>query len=61
MLEITNKTKTELETTLRDKREELRKFRFDTSGSKIKNVKLGKNLKKDIARILTKLKLPINK
>lgn len=55
MEDILKKTKTELETILREKREEVRKFRFDSAGSKIKNVKLGKNLKKEIARILTVL------
>ena len=55
-MDISNKTKTELEANLFEKRGELRKFRFDTAGSKIKNVKLGKNIKKDIARILTRLK-----
>lgn len=56
MQDIINKSKIELETILFEKRAELRKFRFDSAGSKIKNVKLGKNLKKEIARILTALK-----
>jgi len=41
---------------LKQKREMLRKFRFGASGSKVKDVKAGKNLKKDIARILTETK-----
>ena len=43
----------ELSRMLREKRESLRMFRFGSSGSKAKNVKEGKTLKKDIARILT--------
>lgn len=53
MEDISKKTIPELATILRDKNEELRKFRFEMTGSKIKNVKQGMNLKKDIARILT--------
>ena len=41
---------------LRDeKREALRVFRFEMAGSKIKNVKIGKMLRKEIARIETEL------
>lgn len=53
MEDFSKKTIPELGITLREKREELRKFRFDTTGSKIKNVKLGVTLRRDIARILT--------
>lgn len=53
MEDISKKTIPELETTLREKKEELRKFRFSMTGSKIKDVKHGMNLRKDIARILT--------
>jgi len=42
---------------LKQKREMLRKFRFGASGSKVKDVKAGKNLKKDVARILTEVKV----
>lgn len=37
------------------KREAVRSFRFGSAGSKTRNVKEGKNAKKDIARILTEL------
>ena len=40
---------------LSEKREELRAFRFGIAGSKVKKVTDAKNLKKEIARILTKL------
>ncbi len=53
MKEFANKTKKELENMLKEKRSALRTFNFGISGSKIKNVKEGKLLKKDIARILT--------
>lgn len=36
-------------------REDLKKFRFGIAGSKIRNMKEGKNLKHDIARYLTVL------
>jgi ribosomal protein L29 len=60
MSEFKNKNRTELEKTLADKREALRAFRFGTSGSKTRNVKEGKNLKKDIARILTELNTAVS-
>lgn len=40
---------------LRDKREKLREFRFGVTGSKIKNIREARTLRKDIARLLTKL------
>lgn len=36
-----------------DKREELRALRFSASGSKNRNVKLSRTLRKDVARALT--------
>ncbi len=59
--DFSKKTIPELHTTLLDKKEGLRKFRFDMTGSKIKNVKHGMNLRKDIARILTILNVKDNK
>jgi len=40
---------------LSEKRTELREFRFGIAGSKIKNVKAARGLRKEIARILTQL------
>ncbi len=40
-----------------EKREALRVFRFGVAGSKVKNVKEGSALKKEIARILTETAL----
>lgn len=45
----------ELVNILGEKREALRGFRFGASGSKTKNVKSARNLRRDIARILTVL------
>ncbi len=41
---------------LGEKRLALRNFRFSVAGSNTRNVKEGKSLKKDIARILTVMK-----
>lgn len=38
-----------------DKREELRALRFNVAGSKTRNVKLARSLRKEIARALTAL------
>jgi len=51
--DIKNKNTEDLSKLLKEKREELREFRFGTSGSKAKNVKATSALKKDVARILT--------
>ena len=40
---------------LNEKREVLRKFRFGISGSKTRDVKEGKNSRKEVAQILTEL------
>ena len=56
MLNLTEKTVPELENLLAEKREALRKFRFGIAGSKNRNVKEGKNLRKEIAQILTEIR-----
>ena len=38
-----------------DKREALRTFRFGSAGSRSRNVREGRNLRKDIARLLTEV------
>lgn len=55
MSELSKKTEQVLKKELTEKRKALREFRFNISGSKLKDVKGGKALKKDIARILTEL------
>ena len=51
--EISNKSTGELKKLLEDKAVALRTFRFAISGSKARNVKEGKMIKRDIARIKT--------
>jgi len=55
MKEITNKTATDLNRLLTEKKEALRAFRFGSAGAKTKDVKAGRTLRKDIARIMTEL------
>jgi ribosomal protein L29 len=52
---FTNKTEKDLLKMLSEKREALRAFRFGISGSKVRNIKEGRALKKEIARVLTEL------
>lgn len=51
--DIKIKTIPDLTKLLSEKRESLRVFRFGSAGAKSKNVKEGKGIKKDIARIMT--------
>lgn len=51
--ELREKTEAELASLLKDKREALRKFRFEMGHGKTKNTKDAREIKKDIARILT--------
>lgn len=60
MKEFKNKTPQELTKLIAEKREALRAFRFDSTGSKTKNVKLGHTTKKEIARIMTELSIRKN-
>lgn len=53
MKDLTNKTQADLAKLVSDKREALRVFRFGASGAKTKNVKEGRGIRKDIARIMT--------
>ena len=49
-------SKNELQSVLREKRESLRRLRFDLIAGKVKNVREVRAVKKDIARILTLLR-----
>ncbi len=53
--DISNKTAADLNKLVSEKREALRVFRFGAAGSKTKNVKQGREIRRDIARILTVL------
>ncbi len=54
---LQNKSDKDLSKDLLTKKDDLRKFRFSVSGSKIKNIKEGRGLRKDIARLLTEMSL----
>jgi ribosomal protein L29 len=54
-METVNKNKEELNRLLAEKRKALHNFRFNIAGSKTRNVKEGRNLRKEIARIMTEL------
>ncbi len=56
MSDFKNKTESDLMKLLREKREALRSFRFNIAGSKTRNVKEGRSLHKEIARILTEIR-----
>lgn len=53
--DIKEKTKKELNQILIDKRENLRKLRFNLASGKVKDVREIRKVKKDIARLLTLL------
>ncbi len=53
--DITTKTSADLTKMLSEKREALRVFRFGGAGAKAKNVREGRAIRKDIARIMTSL------
>lgn len=55
MTEFKGKNRKDLVKTLSEKQTALQTFRFGVSGGKTRNVKEGKNLRKDIARIHTEL------
>ena len=53
MKDLQKKTKDELKKILLEKQEALRGFRFGVSGSKVRNVREGRNVHKEIAQIQT--------
>ncbi len=55
MSDLKNKTEKDLIKDIVTKRVAVRTFRFGSSGSKTRNVKEAKNLKKEVARMLTEL------
>lgn len=55
MADITKKSVAELQKEIADKREALRTFRFGEAGTRTRNVREGRNLRKDIARLLTEI------
>jgi|GEM_PF-452445 len=55
MKEIKKISDKDLLKTIDEKRVALKEFRLGSSGSKLKDVKAGRNLRKDIARLLTEV------
>ena len=55
-MDVKTKTAEELNRLVLENREKLRAFRFAMAGGKTKNVKEGRNLRKEIARALTEKK-----
>ncbi|PIR71372.1 MAG: 50S ribosomal protein L29 [Candidatus Nealsonbacteria bacterium CG_4_10_14_0_2_um_filter_37_10] len=55
--ELHQKTKTELQKLLQDNRARLGQLRFDLAAGKVKNVREIRKIKKEIARILTILRI----
>lgn len=51
-----DKSDQELEKAFVEKKEALRKFRFESSNAKITNVREAQSLKKEVARILTEMR-----
>lgn len=51
--ELKNKPQEELQKSLGDEREKLRKLKFDLANGKVKNIREIKGIKKTIAQILT--------
>ena len=56
MNEHSNKEVSELQKLVADKREALRVFRFGGAGSRTRNTREGRNLRKEVAQILTELR-----
>ncbi len=55
MSEYKNKTEKEIDKLLNEKREALRNFRFAISGSKTRNLREGRNTRREVARLMTEL------
>lgn len=55
--DLKNKNDKNLQEELSEKRESVRAFRFGIAGSKVRNVKEGRDTKRQIARVLTELNL----
>ena len=53
MTKLTEKTDETITKELADARKSLSDFRFEMAGGKIKNVKKGRTLRKEIARMMT--------
>lgn len=61
MAKITEQTIDQLQKALIEKREALRSFRFGSAGTHKRNVRAGRNLRKEIAQILTEMNARVAK
>ncbi|MDP2909469.1 MAG: 50S ribosomal protein L29 [bacterium] len=52
-VELMQKPKTDLRKMLQEQREKSRQLKFDLAGGKVKNIREIRQIRKDIARILT--------
>ena len=55
MADIKKQSVEDLKKTIAEKREALRSFRFGEAGSRTRNVREGRNVRKEIARLLTEI------
>lgn len=53
--DFTKYTADDLAKEMREKREALRSFRFGSAGSRSRNVREGRTLRKDVARLMTEV------
>jgi ribosomal protein L29 len=54
-MDLKNKSDKDLQKELGEKQEGVRTFRFGIAGSKVRNVKEGRDIKRQIAQILTEV------
>ena len=56
MADLKNKEVAELQKLIADKREGLRVFRFGGAGSRTRDVRAGRTLRREVAQVLTELR-----
>ena len=57
MSDLSKQDVAELQKLLAEKREGLRAFRFGGAGSRTRNVREGRNLRREVAQVLTELRM----
>ena len=60
-MDVKTKTTEELHRLVAENRQKLQAFRFAMAGSKTKNVKEGRNLRREIAKALTEVRAQMTK
>jgi len=56
MTDMTKQSTEDLKKSIAEKRVALRTFRFGGAGSRTRNVREGRNLRKEVARVLTEIR-----